>query len=146
MDTDAQSACLQPVGHENKAEFFPAKPFAISINSLKFLWLAEQSRLGQRLVILSPIWHSCRAYAERRTRPLARRRQITARPAFVFIRARNPWVRLRLILLGWKVRLLITIILEKKLFAGHRQCLQAKGAHVPFLLFQNSGTMSAPLY
>ena len=127
MDTDAQPVCVQPVGHENKAEFFPAKPFAVSINSLKFLWLTEQSRLGQRLLIVSLIWHSCRAYAERRTRPLARRRQITARPAFVFILARNPWVRLRLILLGWKVRLLITIVLEKNYLPAIGSLFESQG-------------------
>lgn len=37
-------------------------------------------------------------------RPLARRRRRTLRPPAVFIRARNPWDRLRLILLGWYVR------------------------------------------
>src|SRR5205807_5700912 len=35
------------------------------------------------------------AYAERRARPLCRRRAITARPARVRIRIRNPWVFLR---------------------------------------------------
>jgi hypothetical protein len=38
---------------------------------------------------------------QRRLRPLARRRESTERPPFVFIRARNPWTRLRLIRLGW---------------------------------------------
>gem|GEM_PF-5038219 len=42
--------------------------------------------------------------AESCLRPLLRRRLRTARPAFVDIRLRNPWSRLRLILLGWKVR------------------------------------------
>ena len=36
----------------------------------------------------------------RRLRPFARRRLSTARPAFVFIRARKPWTRLRRIRLG----------------------------------------------
>lgn len=36
----------------------------------------------------------------RRTRPLARRALITARPALVFMRARKPWVRLRLVTEG----------------------------------------------
>jgi hypothetical protein len=38
--------------------------------------------------------------AESRFRPLARRRRIIACPERVFMRARNPWVRARLILLG----------------------------------------------
>ncbi len=43
------------------------------------------------------------SYAERRLRPLARRRAKTFRPAAVFIRARKPCRRLRTITLGWKV-------------------------------------------
>lgn len=46
-------------------------------------------------------------YAERRLRPLALRALRIARPALVLIRARKPWVRLRLMLLGWNVLLLI---------------------------------------
>ena len=37
-------------------------------------------------------------------RPRRRRRAKTLRPAFVDIRRRKPWVRLREMLLGWKVR------------------------------------------
>lgn len=40
----------------------------------------------------------------RRLRPLARRRDRTARPFLVAMRARKPWVRARLMVLGWKVR------------------------------------------
>lgn len=50
------------------------------------------------------------AYAERRRRPLARRALITSRPPLVAMRARKPWLRLRLILLGWKVRFCFIII------------------------------------
>lgn len=42
-------------------------------------------------------------YGVRRARPLARRLARTLRPAAVAMRARNPWVRLRCRLLGWKV-------------------------------------------
>lgn len=44
------------------------------------------------------------AQGVRRARPLARRRESTLRPLRVAIRARNPWSRARLILLGWYVR------------------------------------------
>ena len=37
---------------------------------------------------------------EMRLRPLARRRRRTSRPPRVFLRARNPWVRFRLLLCG----------------------------------------------
>ncbi len=37
-------------------------------------------------------------------RPLARRALMILRPALVLMRARKPWVRLRRMVLGWKVR------------------------------------------
>ena len=43
-------------------------------------------------------------HAERRTRPLARRDLMMARPARVDIRCRNPWRLARLRLFGWYVR------------------------------------------
>ena len=49
--------------------------------------------------------------AQRRLRPLARRRARTLRPSAVFMRARKPWSRLRLRLLGWKVRLVAMVAL-----------------------------------
>lgn len=42
--------------------------------------------------------------ADKLARPLARRRARTWRPFLVAIRARKPWVRARLIVLGWNVR------------------------------------------
>lgn len=45
--------------------------------------------------------------AASRLRPFARRLLMTACPVRVFMRTRNPWVRARLTLLGWKVLLLI---------------------------------------
>jgi len=47
------------------------------------------------------------AQTDSRCRPLARRRAITARPLLVRILARKPWVRWRLMLLGWNVLLLM---------------------------------------
>src|SRR5690606_40792865 len=43
----------------------------------------------------------------RRLRPLARRRDRTWRPFLVAMRARKPWVRARLRVLGWKVRFMV---------------------------------------
>lgn len=42
-------------------------------------------------------------------RPMARRREITARPSAVFMRVRKPWVFARRRLFGWKVRLGILV-------------------------------------
>jgi len=44
-----------------------------------------------------------RRQADRRARPFARRALRIRRPFLVRMRARNPWVRLRCRLLGWKV-------------------------------------------
>ena len=49
----------------------------------------------------------------RRLRPFARRRLSTSRPPFVAIRARNPWVRLRCRLLGWKGRFIVGSVCGK---------------------------------
>lgn len=46
-------------------------------------------------------------FGDSRTRPLARRRFNTWRPAFVAIRARKPCVRARFRLLGWNVRFML---------------------------------------
>jgi hypothetical protein len=46
------------------------------------------------------------AQAERRSRPLARRDEMIARPARVRMRSRKPWVFARRRLFGWNVRLL----------------------------------------
>ena len=43
------------------------------------------------------------AYGQRRARPLARRAFRILRPFLVAMRARNPWVRLRFLTLGWNV-------------------------------------------
>jgi len=44
-------------------------------------------------------------FTETRLRPLARRREMTARPLLVFIRVRNPCVLERRRRFGWNVRL-----------------------------------------
>jgi len=51
----------------------------------------------------SESWWKRQAQALRRARPLARRALNTLRPPGVLIRARKPWLRLRLITLGWNV-------------------------------------------
>lgn len=51
-------------------------------------------------------------------RPFARRRESTARPSLLFMRARNPCVFARLRLLGWNV--LLGTIFEYK--GGGRVC------------------------
>ncbi|MEN3352357.1 MAG: hypothetical protein V7640_515 [Betaproteobacteria bacterium] len=47
-----------------------------------------------------------------RARPLALRALITARPALVFMRTRNPCVRLRRVLEGWYVRFMSTTLAQ----------------------------------
>ena len=58
----------------------------------------------QTLVLRKPEpWRRRQTQALRRARPLARRAFNTLRPPGVAMRARKPWLRLRLITLGWKV-------------------------------------------
>jgi hypothetical protein len=47
------------------------------------------------------------AYTAKRLRPLARRAANTARPPRVLERTKKPWVRLRLVTEGWKVRFMV---------------------------------------
>lgn len=51
-------------------------------------------------------------YGQRRLRPLARRADRILRPSAVAIRARKPWVRARLRLLGWKVRFMTAALMS----------------------------------
>ena len=65
---------------------FASKPVArIAAQS----WVVTLRRTGREVT-----------YGVNRARPFARRRFRTRRPALVAIRARKPWVRARLILLG----------------------------------------------
>jgi len=67
-----------------------------------------------------------------RLRPLARRRFSTARPAFVFIRARKPWERLRRTRLGWYVRFISPDPVGSRYLAV-LQPFSAKVAQGPFI-------------
>ena len=73
-----------------------ARPSSVQNEEVERLTFIDRSSLG--------------AQALRRARPRARRALITARPPRVRILARNPWVRLRLISLGWKVRFINSLI------------------------------------
>jgi hypothetical protein len=68
-------------------------PLPLPVDLIKLLPLTKQSGF--------PEFIPRQGYqADRRLRPFARRAFKIARPARVDIRARNPWVRLRFILLG----------------------------------------------
>jgi hypothetical protein len=74
----------------------------ISLNGKKLAASSQAHRLGDASRLQR---HGERyflaAVTEIRLRPLARRRRSTSRPPRVFLRARNPCVRLRLLLCGW---------------------------------------------
>ena len=53
-----------------------------------------------------------------RLRPFARRAFSTCLPAFVAIRARKPWVRLRFKLLGWNVLFMVIVDSFKSALSG----------------------------
>lgn len=76
-----------------------------------------------RAVQLAPL-----AQGVRRARPLRRRDARTLRPLRVDIRARKPWVRARLMRLGWKVLFMVKIPVE----AGCANCRGTKTADYRF--------------
>lgn len=58
-------------------------------------------------------------------RPLARRRERTARPVLVFIRSRKPWTFFLFLLLGWNVRFILLLyicLLRKKRIVLEQSC------------------------
>jgi hypothetical protein len=69
-------------------------------------------RLGQAPILARPFW---------------RRRFSTRRPPFVLIRTRNPWVRFRFRLFGWKVRFMLQASAPKAGDATRRGSFGAKG-------------------
>ncbi len=69
--------------------------------------------------------HKCRFapnYADREARPLARRREMTVRPARVRMRARKPCTRARRRLFGWKVRLPLATVTTPLIVMHWVQC------------------------
>lgn len=76
------------------------------------------------------------AQALRRLRPLERRRLRTERPAFVAIRLRKPWSRLRLRLLGWNVLFTVCCpssgLLGRRSARGPHRALRCVGAPLPW--------------
>ena len=75
----------------------------------EILRIGEPVNFGQHGATLLRDWtpEEPAAYAVRRERPLDRRLAIIDRPARVRIRARNPCLRARRRLLGWKVRFMV---------------------------------------
>ena len=103
-------ACSESLSRHNTVKRLSRLRVALSNTRPKAA--ASRSRLSfvNRLLelLVNPGLLAARAtlagYGVSRARPLARRRFRIRRPALVAMRARNPWVRARLILLGWYVR------------------------------------------
>ena len=73
-----------------------------NIECRKMVWLTAD----RRGVLSAPRDYSRKpGFTETRLRPLARRREITFLPPWVFMRVRNPCIFDRLRRLGWNVRL-----------------------------------------
>ena len=102
-------------GSQGHAEMAGVEPLTLGLRPQKFLAMAEPRRLGEtggpfgvgfwtgaehRQLASGVRLRGSPPQTERRFRPLARRRLITARPARVLIRSKNPWVRFRRKLLG----------------------------------------------
>lgn len=100
VHTDPQSVVRQGVGQEDQGEPLSPKPPAGSVDALKLPGCSQQMLFRKRAAIQAVQGANC-------LRPFALRLLITARPVRVFMRTRNPWVRARLVVLGWNVLLLI---------------------------------------
>jgi len=87
-----------PARHGHQDERGRVQPDALSGHPLVVTPLAETIAASEALA--GARRHFVPVDTESCLRPLARRRLRTARPAFVFIRARNPWVRRLRIRLG----------------------------------------------
>lgn len=93
MNTDPQSVQTQLIFVIDQGKAFTVDTFPLSINLFKLAVLTQQTFFGK------PVFFQ-QNYADKRLRPRALRALKIARPARVLMRARNPWARLRLILLG----------------------------------------------
>lgn len=102
--TDPQTTPRQGIGEINDRKPLAAQSRPGPVDALKLPVLPQQMLLGEAQPPQAAQADSC-------LRPLARRRLITAWPFLVFMRTRNPWVRARLMTLGWKVLLLIICFL-----------------------------------
>jgi hypothetical protein len=90
MHTNPQPIEILRVRHKNHGKPIPSAPLAKPINALELSSCPEQVNFRESKTFQQA---NC-------LRPFALLLLITAWPARVFIRTRNPWVRERLILLG----------------------------------------------
>ena len=98
-DGQSQSRMGQPVFREQHGEDPIDTPPVIRENPLVFGWPEQPERAAESLptVVTAGIQ---RDQAASRLRPLALLALMILRPLRVFMRARNPWLRLRFRLLG----------------------------------------------
>ncbi len=93
VNTDPNPVIPPFIGNIDQRKPLTTMSLPLPVDLIKLLPLAKQSGFLEFI--------PRQGYqAERRLRPFARRAFKIARPARVDIRARNPWVRLRFILLG----------------------------------------------
>ena len=101
-----------------RVAFLNTRPKAAALSKRFGFWNRHALllvRLGFCFVVVTAVF----CYGVSCARPFARRRFNTRRPALVAIRARKPWVRARLILLGWNVRFMtITWIINRRNSTG----------------------------
>ena len=94
-DYDAETRAGNPVGSGIHLEQPAVDPAFISEHRGERIGTVEPVRPGKRVDLARP------GQTPRRARPLARRARTTARPPRVFMRTRNPCVRLRRVVDGW---------------------------------------------
>lgn len=99
---------LDGEGNEERAHY----PLPVVVSVLEFTSAQEPRRSRE----------SGSRHTARRWRPFRRRLEITARPAFDFIRTRKPWVFFRRRRLGWKVLFIETLLRFSSAAQKRRQC------------------------
>jgi hypothetical protein len=103
-DRDSQTSNREPVRQHEQRDVPPMDAQAFLVDQLEVRTPANPLVGPESHVAFSGWAESYSLLTVRRLRPLARRRLSTKRPFFVLIRTRNPWVRLRCRVFGWKVR------------------------------------------
>jgi len=83
------------------------RPLAALEEAAEDRTVTKPGRLGEAVRMNRSRTAVGRRQTQRRARPLARRARRTLRPPTVFMRARKPWVRLRLTTEGWYVRFMV---------------------------------------
>jgi len=108
-DREAEPGILLPSANRQHGKERVGRSHRVGKDLPEIGGVEQARRSSQALIrnVFGPV--AGQAQGMRRWRPLARRAFSTLRPPRVAMRARKPWVRARLIRLGWKVRFMTVV-------------------------------------